>query len=157
MRAAIHFTALAIFVVMLSGCHTIAARGHAVVAETLEDVAVKTRKIVLELQEQKAREAGEAALKEGRDVEQAIKDATMAFESGPLVKSVNAFISAKDAYVASAQTLAESSVGDGAIKELIPHAKAVLESYEDLRVALQSEGKQLPALPDPVVRLLKVL
>jgi hypothetical protein len=146
--------ACAVMLALAMGCggsSQSAIKGHSYAAQTLDDLASGARQSVLELRQTALLEAGKDAEKAGQPVTPAVLAAADAFDRGPILHGVNAFIGAKEAYVRVVLVAAQASEPDWVGLKLA--LQSALRSYEDLRKAV-GERLALPEVPKAVVAVL---
>jgi hypothetical protein len=126
-------------------------RAHSYAAQTLDDIAVAARQTVMEVRQSSLIEAGQRAEKAGAPVTPAVLAAAEDFDAGSAIKGVNAFITAKDAYVRAVLVATRADEPDWVGLKLA--LQSALQSYDYLRAALGERAK-LPEVPKAVMAVL---
>jgi hypothetical protein len=119
-----------------------AVKTHSHVAQTLDDLAVQGRAVVIGMRQDAIDKAIAAAQEGSADPVLAAHRAAADFDSGPFLHALNAFVASKDAYVRTVLIAAQLDPPDW--EHVRPALKDALAAYTELRTAT---GDRLPALP----------
>lgn len=134
-----------------------ALKNHSLAAQSLDDIAAGAKETVLELRAVALGDAvagAKASNLNDTETEQRVIAAAAAFDAGPAIPAVNAFVAAKDVYVRT--VLAVAAKDKPTWDELKPILQDVITAYEAMRAALGNPSK-LPALPEAISKLLSRL
>lgn len=153
-RSAASLTA-AMLVAALAACSSCATsstalRAHSHVAQTLDDVGVQARTVVLELRQGKIDDAIASAQQSNADPVLAAHRAGADFDAGPWLPAFNGYVAAKDAYVRAVLLAAQVDKPDWDTAR--PALNDVVLAYGNLRTAT---GDKLPPIPEVVLKLLR--
>lgn len=151
----LRLTGLALIIALAAcgGCASsnTALKAHTTAAQTLDDVADQAKELALADREQALTQAATQAKVNGADVTKAVTDAAAAYDAGPTIPAVNAFVAAKDAYVRA--VLMDAGKDEPTWTNARRLLKDVVDAYTNLRAALGNPEK-MPKLPVAIASLL---
>jgi len=131
-----------------------ALRGHSLAAQTLDDLAAGAKVTALDMRQaalDKAAVDAHKAGKMGDELTAEVQKAAVAFDAGPVIGAVNAFIATKDLYVRA--VLVAASKDSPTWADVKPMLRGAIAAYTAMRDALGKPDK-MPPVPTAITDLL---